>query len=1363
MSRLKHPVARWIILLVLFAGAALAISPAHAEAVVTVCTQEELEARILEARENEGDGVVTFDCDGVIQLTNTIFLRHYAEIGTNDPGWGNSITLDGTGRGISINGLAETGATNGVRLFLVDSGVSLILTNINFFNGAATNGAAIYLATNSSLIAVSCTFSNNIVTGSNGLAGASARTDTVDGKGGGGRSGAAAVASSGGGAIYNLGYAWFSHCAFLTNGVFAGNGGSAGNGGNGTVRGGDGGHGGRGGAALGGAIYNQGRLVTTNCSFYANFALGGLGGEGGAGGTGVFSGQQGRGAAGGGAAGGAIYNHPKSSATNINTTFAANVTDSGDSADGGSNSGPGKAGAGGPHSSGGAIANFGTNALLNCTFFSNGANAGDGGSGSAGTGTGGRGGSGGSAWGGNLFNGKKATLIVTHCTISDGGAIPGTNGVAGGGGLAGRDGARGSSRGANIANSNGTFLLRNSIIAYAANGTNGYYTGKAFTFDGRNISSDRSFKPLSVPKASVTLLLTNLDPRLDTLSRNGGAVETIRLLDDSPAINMATNNYGLTFDARGVSRPAATNVDLGAYEYGIGLVAPRIVSHPEDVTGWRSNSVIFMVTVQGDPPFTYQWRRNGTAISGATGSTYVLTNAQETSEGNYDVLVSNNSGSVESDAASLTVVIPATITSHPSSLILAPGATGTFSVTAEGDGALSYRWLSNGIPILGAVRSVFTLTNAHPVMNASYSVQVANQYRTVVSTAASLVVTSIPPVILFSPTNYTVLGGHPASFTAAVSAGTVPLTFLWYLIKDGATNLQAPLESFEFTNTYAINDAQAANEGSYFVVVTNYGGRATSALASLAVQLVAPVITTDVEDQVLAAGDSAYFNFGVFGSRPVTFQWYSNQTVLISGATNSSLLFTNLSTNSGGTFSVVASNAAGMITSRLASLVITNLPPTVIGQPATSFTLRGQDATFAVAARGSRPFSYQWYFNGDTITNATNATLTVSDVDLEDTAGTYFVEVTNDYGFDSSDDTATVYLLEPIEVNCANQTCTITMPQVDADAMAFSYTLQYRPSTNDAWIGVETLSPDSFDAEFEYTPQPFNADSRAYRVVITEVDPDGAPIIVEDPQDVGVTDGQNAVFTVSAVSSEPLSYRWYFNDALLAGETQSTLIVTNAQSGDVGSYHVVVYGILGASQSAAATLTVVTDPSPALIEQPSSVSLLSGEDATFSVTVFGAAPLSYQWYLNETNLIAGVNSSTLTVSNAQTADAGSYQVVVSNSFGLVTSSLATLAVSNTVPVVLSYPEQTLTPLVGDTVTLTVTAIGSRPLTYQWYSLLFADGGDGAPIAGATNAVLSFEIADHTAVPEFEGLYWVEITNPFGTTSTVDQQSIVDVP
>ena len=116
------------------------------------CTQEELESRILEARENDGDGVVTFDCDGVIHLTNTIALRHSVSIEiedgesvTNDAGWGNTITLDGTGHSISISGLAGLDVTNAVRLFLVDSGVSLIVTNISFINGQATNGGAFYL------------------------------------------------------------------------------------------------------------------------------------------------------------------------------------------------------------------------------------------------------------------------------------------------------------------------------------------------------------------------------------------------------------------------------------------------------------------------------------------------------------------------------------------------------------------------------------------------------------------------------------------------------------------------------------------------------------------------------------------------------------------------------------------------------------------------------------------------------------------------------------------------------------------------------------------------------------------------------------------------------------------------------------------------------------------------------------------------------------------------------------------------------------------------------------------------------------------------------------------------------------------
>ncbi len=1353
MIRLKPSRLLWLALVTLVMASA-GTHCALAATTVTVTSHAELEAKIREARSNGGDGIITFDSDGTVTLTNQIRLAHSS---TSTNLTTNVIRLSAAGRSISIAGPTGTNYLNG-GLFLLDRGVEIYVTNIAFINGKGTNGSAFYVSSNSALYAVDCVFSNNIATGSNGVSGTSARVDTVSGSAKDGGTGKAGV-NAAGGAIYNLGRVWLNGCAFLTNGVYGGNGGLGGNGGNGTVRAGDGGSGGRGGAALGGAIYNQGQVFTDNCSFHGNYVLGGFGGDGGTAGSGIFAGFNGRGAGGGAAAGGAIYNHPKSSATNLNTTFAQNVTDSGDSADGGSNTARGKTGAGGPHSAGGAIANFGTNILGNCTFFSNGVNAGNGGSGSDGSSRGGRGGNGGSAWGGNVFNGKKAVIIATHCTISDGGATGGTNGLAGAGSLPGVDGDKGLSRGANVANSNGVFTLRNSIVAYPANGTNSFYAGKTFTFEGRNISSDRSFKLTGVPRAQVTQLLTNLDPKLDTLARNGGVVETLRLLDGSPAIRYGLTNYGLDLDARGVGRPSGTNADLGAYQYGVGLVAPTILQQPVDTEVLRSNTAIFTVTAQGDPPLTYQWRRNGSAISNATSSVYVLTNAQLSSEGTYDVVVSNNSGAVESDDASLSVLIPATITRQPSSLVLAPGATGTFSVTAEGDGTLSYQWLSNGVAILGATRTTFTLTNAHPLMNANYSVRVGNQYRTVVSTAASLVVTSIPPVMEFSPTNYSVLGGNSASFTAAVSVGTVPLTFLWYLVKDGSTNLQAPLQSFELTNTYAISDAQTENEGSYFVVVTNHGGRATSELASLTVQLVAPMVTTDIEDQTVAEGEDASFHFSVFGSRPITFQWYSNQTEVVTGATNFSLTLTNLSTNSGGTYSIVASNSAGMVTSRVATVTITNLPPSISVQPAAAFTTRGEDATFTVTARGTKPFTYQWYFNGDTITNATNATLTVDNVDIEDTQGTYFVEVTNDYGFDSTDDTATVYLLEPVEVECDDPSCSITLSQVDEDTY---YTLQYRATAEDAWLGVESLAWDEFDGTFIYTPQPFNPDSGAYRVVMMEFPPDGAPFIDGEPEDQGVPSGQSAVFTVSVSSAEPISYRWYFNDELLAGETNPTLIVTNAVPEDAGSYYAVAYGILGASTSAVVTLTIVTDPAPAIIEDPTNVGIYSGENATFSVQAFGASPLIYRWFLDGTNLVATLtNSSSLVLSNAQLANAGSFQVVVSNQFGVATSAAASLAVTNLAPVITTFPQQDAQISIGGTFTFSVVAVGSQPMTYQWF-FISAFGGGTVSVAGGTNSSLTVSVPDSMSVPQAEGIYWVEIVNPHGTATTDSVPSNLDV-
>ncbi len=91
--------------------------------------------------------------------------------------------------------------------------------------------------------------------------------------------------------------------------------------------------------------------------------------------------------------------------------------------------------------------------------------------------------------------------------------------------------------------------------------------------------------------------------------------------------------------------------------------------------------------------------------------------------------------------------------------------------------------------------------------------------------------------------------------------------------------------------------------------------------------------------------------------------------------------------------------------------------------------------------------------------------------------------------------------------------------------------------------------------------------------------------------------------------------------------------------------------------------------SPMILEQPTNRTVLVGEAATFAVSATGAPPLQYQWLRNGTALTGAISSS-LVLTNAQLADAGSYSVVVSNASGSTTSSNAVLIVSPSQPLTL---------------------------------------------------------------------------------------------
>src|SRR5205814_1679266 len=153
---------------------------------------------------------------------------------------------------------------------------------------------------------------------------------------------------------------------------------------------------------------------------------------------------------------------------------------------------------------------------------------------------------------------------------------------------------------------------------------------------------------------------------------------------------------------------------------------------------------------------------------------------------------------------------------------------------------------------------------------------------------------------------------------------------------------------------------------------------------------------------------------------------------------------------------------------------------------------------------------------------------------------------------------------------------------------------------------------------------------------------------------------------------------------------------TNVQTNQAGSYSVLVANSWGSVTSAVATLTVYVPPTIGV--QPQSLTVTQAQNASFSVVGNGTATLSYQWRFSGTNL-AAATSSTLSLTNVGTNNAGNYTVVVTNSWGSVTSAVATLTVL--VPVGIQTQPTNNIVTQGQSTTFSVMAKGTAPYAYQW--------------------------------------------------------------
>lgn len=191
-------------------------------------------------------------------------------------------------------------------------------------------------------------------------------------------------------------------------------------------------------------------------------------------------------------------------------------------------------------------------------------------------------------------------------------------------------------------------------------------------------------------------------------------------------------------------------------------------------------------------------------------------------------------------------------------------------------------------------------------------------------------------------------------------------------------------------------DGQIVIAGSEFI---SYDGFPCSSLARVIGQNapIAPVISVPPRGLTVPYGQSASFSVTATGTLPLSYQWQKDG-VNLSGRTNATLSFGAVQSSDAGGYRVVVANAGGSVTSVVATLTVTVIPPQYLStEPFSQSVVLGEPVSFAVGASGQPAPTLQWFWNGQPLAGATNAILRFPRVALEQ-AGFYYAVAANSGG-----------------------------------------------------------------------------------------------------------------------------------------------------------------------------------------------------------------------------------------------------------------------------------------------------------------------------------------------------------------------------
>lgn len=431
------------------------------------------------------------------------------------------------------------------------------------------------------------------------------------------------------------------------------------------------------------------------------------------------------------------------------------------------------------------------------------------------------------------------------------------------------------------------------------------------------------------------------------------------------------------------------------------------------------------------------------------------------------------------------------------------------------------------------------------------------------------------------------------------------------------------------------NRALGSNE---IVAIYNAGaaGKCDGTISGLA-----PAITQQPTNQTVATGGNATFAVTATGTGPLHYLWYGPANTLIPGATNSTLTLSNVQQVSTGNYFVLVTNSLGSVQSSNAVLTVTG----------------GGNGSNSCSPPPSGLVAW-WKGDGNTLDSAGNNEGSVAGGSITYLQG----EVNQSFNFDGGS-----YIQVP-----------------DGPRLHFTNTM-----TIEAWINLSSLNGNYQEILSKYAGADLNQNSYTITIepgghlrfnVVSTNYPINQFVLSSTTIPLhqwvhvaGVDDGTSLKVYLNGQFSGSIPWNGGIfggNQPLTIGCTMQANPVSffNGKIDEVSLYNralganeiAAIYnaGAAGKCDGASSGLA------PAITQQPTNHTVATGGNATFMVTTTGTAPLHYLWYDPAGTLIPSATTSTLTLSNVQPANAGSYFVLVTNSFGFAQSSNAVLTVNS---------------------------------------------------------------------------------------------------